>query len=95
MSITTDAWATWPEGVIARYLTLAHATVDLRYDSGLLRATCGGERCPWQDHEDPEVSYTDSVAEKERKIDEVLPDLQPRAQAHAESCRALPRPGRP
>ncbi|WP_411130474.1 hypothetical protein [Streptomyces sp. x-19] len=94
MSIIASTQAAWPEGVIARYLTVANAVIDLRYDSGLLRATCGGERCPWQDHEDPETFYTDSVAEKERKIDEVLPDLQSRAQAHAERCRAMPRPDR-
>ncbi|WP_369359572.1 hypothetical protein [Streptomyces sp. cg2] len=75
MSITTDAWATWPEGVIARYLTLAHATVDLtRHDSGDVSCECTGcgyNRSAWAE-----------------------PVIRDRAQAHAETCRALPRPGR-
>jgi TPP-dependent indolepyruvate ferredoxin oxidoreductase alpha subunit len=73
--------APWPEGVIARYLTVGgvadpNATVDItdkgedtywRYDTA-----CAG--CPHAD------MFTD------------LDDARDDAQAHAERCRALPRP---
>ncbi|MFI1728204.1 hypothetical protein ACH40E_02975 [Streptomyces acidicola] len=65
----------WPEGVIARYLTIAGATIDLRRpsnDSGALHGECGG--C-----DDYFGANADSI-------------VKPRAQAHAERCRALPRP---
>jgi TPP-dependent indolepyruvate ferredoxin oxidoreductase alpha subunit len=66
----------WPEGVTARYLTVAGATVDVtdqgtnttwRYDT-----TCTG--CP---HEDT-FRIEDSAHRS--------------AQTHAERCRALPKP---
>ncbi|OYP14051.1 hypothetical protein CFC35_05660 [Streptomyces sp. FBKL.4005] len=68
--------APWPDGVIARYLTVAGAPVDLtdrteesywRYDTA-----CGG--CP---HKDSFLSVEPARRD---------------AQAHAERCRALPRP---
>ncbi|MFE6691043.1 hypothetical protein ACFVFQ_31825 [Streptomyces sp. NPDC057743] len=95
MTITASTQTVWLEGVLARYLTVAGATIDLRYANGRLTAMCGGERCPWQDRMSPEVFYTDSPEEVERKVTEVLPILQRAAQAHAERCRAMARPGRP
>ncbi|MBX9392252.1 hypothetical protein K4749_01225 [Streptomyces sp. TRM72054] len=64
--------APWPEGVIARYLTLVGATVDLRGRDENTSATCTGcgERI---------------TLFGERRTREL-------AQAHAERCRALPRP---
>lgn len=66
----------WPEGVIARYLTVSGATVDLRaersdgayIDSG----DCTG--CGFHIDWGP------------------LKYARQKAQAHAETCRALPRP---
>ncbi|WP_261719073.1 hypothetical protein [Streptomyces sp. FZ201] len=88
----TNPETVWPEGVIARYLTVAGATVDLWYDSGTLRAKCGGERCRWTGYESTEVFYTDTDEVRDQKIDDALPGLQRQAQSHAEKCRALPRP---
>ncbi|MGW7786021.1 hypothetical protein [Streptomyces tricolor] len=69
--------APWPDGVIARYLTVAGATVDLRDNEDAARwrydTKCTG--CPHKD------AFT---AEEYAHHD---------AQAHAERCRALPRPG--
>ncbi|MEJ8671894.1 hypothetical protein WKI71_36680 [Streptomyces sp. MS1.AVA.1] len=76
-SPVNDARTTpWPEGVVARYLTVAGATVDIvdkgiderwRYDTA-----CTG--CPHKDM---------SVVEEYARRD---------AQRHASVCRALPRP---
>lgn len=94
--------AAWPEGVIARYLTVGGATVDLTLRHTLhatpepfeTLATCTG--CPAS----KQVSHYRAlvpmfgghpVEEHEREI----ADAQARdwAQAHAETCRALPKPG--
>lgn len=67
---------TWPEGVIARYLTTTGATVDVAERVGETHwpwvSTCQG--CT-QGHEDRYDSHAHEWA-----------------QAHAERCRALPRP---
>lgn len=89
---TTQQNTTWPEGVIARYLTVAEATIDIRYEDGGLWAKCGGEQCRWQEREWPEVFYHDSDEVRDLKIADALPSLLPPAQAHAEKCRAMPRP---
>lgn len=65
----------WPEGVIARYLTVGGATVDLRavddfYDH---RYDCLGCGDMWAFRGESRVRSN--------------------AQAHAETCRAMPRPG--
>jgi hypothetical protein len=92
MSEQPPSPAPWPEGVLARYLTVAGATVDLTYTDGQVKATCTGERCPWEHGEQTEIYYFDSDEEKARKINPVLPAAQRQAQAHAEKCRAMPRP---
>ncbi|MDK0524986.1 hypothetical protein [Streptomyces sp. ML-6] len=84
---------TWPENVIARYLTVGGATVDITYmPADGLRAVCQGERCPWQDREFTGTAYDDSVEDVDRKITTALLPLQIRAQRHAETCRAMPKP---
>jgi len=84
----------WPEGVIARYLTVAGATVDITYGSpeGNLAAQCTGQRCPWQNRLNVEALYTDTPEQEMARVDEWLPTSQRHAQAHAETCRALPNP---
>ncbi len=69
----------WPQGVGARYLTVAGATIDLHlYDvtpergTSVASATCLG--CT--EHYDIDRTSTTRTW----------------AQAHAEKCRALPRP---
>jgi hypothetical protein len=91
-SAHTTQPAAWPEGVIARYLTIAGALVDIWYDNGTLRTRCGGEGCSWTECTPTRVFYTDSDEVRDQKIADALPGLQPDAQAHAEKCRALPRP---
>lgn len=87
--------AVWPEGVIARYLTVGGATVDLRHDATYIGetepsetiATCSAcaalyvER--WQPYADRRSSGSED-ADREAGI---------WAQAHAETCRAMPKPG--
>jgi hypothetical protein len=93
----------WPEGVIARYLTVAGAAlgredlaVDVEtlttYDFGdpyATRATCRGCTA-WRD-EDYALyrNYRDETARAKAAGDAACGW----AQAHAEKCRALPRPG--
>ncbi|MEU7201423.1 hypothetical protein [Streptomyces sp. NPDC045470] len=79
--------AGWPEGVFARYLTVAGATVDLikRYDAWSVPdpvdvlGRCSG--C-WRDV----IHAADPTDDFER-------ESRAWAQEHAEKCRALPRPG--
>ena len=89
----TAQTTTWPEGVVARYLTVGGATVDITYTpSEDLRARCQGARCQWTSGATTEVSYGDSDETIVQRIDAALPPLQWDAQAHAEMCRAMPRP---
>lgn len=84
----------WPDGVIARYLTVAGATVDISYasHSGVIVATCTGERCGWQERTDTYGMSYDPPEKEEARVDRWLPENQQEAQAHAEKCRALRRP---
>jgi O-succinylbenzoate synthase len=84
----------WPEGVIARYLTVAGATVDITDDSrrGYIVATCTGERCGWRERTSIDGYVYDTPEETQARIEEWLPSNQEEAQAHAEKCRAMPKP---
>ena len=99
-SAQTTQSTEWPEGVIARYLTVGGALVDLtrsidpadekasRWD--WTRATCSG--CGAFDGEDWNTRpYTQliTVPQAEQRATRVASEW---AQAHAEKCRALPRP---
>lgn len=85
---------TWPEGVIARYLTVGGATVDITYTSGTgnITATCTGERCPGGKRVDTEGLTRDTPEQEAARVEEWLPTALRYAQDHAETCRALPRP---
>ncbi|MEU2603246.1 hypothetical protein [Streptomyces albus] len=102
MSESTQA--AWPEGVIVRYLTVGGATVDLAVRSGYFGVehptehfvACSGcgETCSvewgWDAwHEDfgtgPQPNFDPTGLS-------VLPKAREWGQAHAEYCRALPRP---
>lgn len=78
---TTETWpghvstpwqVPWPEGTIARYWTVAGATVDVTGNGDLANYQCTG--CPYNGG-----GWAEYIAHE-------------RAQAHAETCRALPRP---
>lgn len=90
MTAATD----WPEGVIARYLTVAGATVDITYTShsGLILAKCTGELCGWTERTSTGGMVYDPPEKESARVEEYLPGNQLYAQAHAEKCRALPRP---
>ncbi|HEY9410773.1 MAG TPA: hypothetical protein VIP77_14430 [Jiangellaceae bacterium] len=100
MTATTD----WPNGVIARYLTTTGATVDLTHDNRTYptpdgigenrnhtTAACSG--CPaveefshWRIVK--RMTFDDKVFDPEAADR----DARDWAQAHAEKCRAMPRP---
>lgn len=89
----TSQQTDWPEWVLARYLTVAGATVDIRdvHSDGILTADCTGERCPWRKRVSIHAFYTDTLEQRAEKVEECLPQMQRAAQAHAETCRAMPR----
>lgn len=69
----------WPDGVIARYLTVAGSTVDIRKDDGA-DGTCYHNTCNGCG-DDPSDRLT-----------QALNKARADAQGHAERCRAIPRP---
>lgn len=86
----------WPEGVIARYLTVGSALVDVRHDMALIVdtepnltiASCGGEGCT-ETHTEKWGPYSFRTDNGSKGADQ---EAGKWAQAHAEKCRALPRP---
>lgn len=86
----------WPEAIIARYLTVGGAHVDLRHDMHLIHDTepnltiarCGGENCN-ASHEERWSAYAYRTDNGSRGADQ---EAGKWAQAHASECRALPRP---
>lgn len=84
----------WPEGVIARYLTIAGATVDIDHDTlhltdtepnvtGAFCTGCGTyENFNWSPRSD-RLSNGSTCANG---------DAREWAQKHAESCRAMLKP---
>jgi hypothetical protein len=96
----------WPEGVIARYLTVAGATVDLARKQirhtfpdgilgtrGLTSATCTG--CPASGefpHWRTRTGTWSGSWDEDIPAEKADADARDWAQAHAEKCRALPRP---
>ncbi|MFH8792218.1 hypothetical protein [Streptomyces sp. NPDC017941] len=100
----SPATAPWPEGVIARYLTVGGAVVELTERSGYHGVThptethgaCGA--CPatatfdwgWNAYHDE--FGTGPQPDFDETGHSLLPTARAWAQAHAETCRALPRP---
>lgn len=85
----------WPEGVIARYLTVGGATVDITDNrhSDYLGAACTGELCGWENRTSLDGYMYDTAEQTQQRVEDRLPASQRQAQAHAERCRAMPRPG--
>ncbi|MEU1088926.1 hypothetical protein ABZ401_19185 [Streptomyces sp. NPDC005892] len=94
---------TWPEGVIARYLTVGGATVDIAQTTRITRAgttstntvgdltlttRCSG--CADSDQGVYEGLYLDLV--EPVLANGYSADIRDWAQAHAETCRAMPKP---
>ncbi|MFF6781411.1 hypothetical protein [Streptomyces sp. NPDC012510] len=86
----------WEPGVIARFLTVARATVDLSHDMHLITDTqpnltiarCGGTGCG-ATHTEKWADYAYRTNNGSSGADT---EASKWAQAHAETCRALPRP---
>ncbi|MFI1562173.1 hypothetical protein ACH4ZX_03765 [Streptomyces sp. NPDC020490] len=95
--------APWPESVIARYLTVGGATVDLTERSGYYNRTeptetyvaCGGclathtVEWGWSGYADEYDLPQDNFDEGGKRS---TPKAREWAQSHAERCRAMPRP---
>jgi hypothetical protein len=89
----------WPEGVIARYLTVGGAAVDItehgpRDDEASASETsascrgCDTQRwIEWRKHPHPGEWITTTQAAEDAEQ-----SARSWAQAHAETCRAMPRP---
>ena len=102
----TEQQAAWPEGVIARYLTVGGGTVDITEtgprearDSEALHvtvATCSGcpatERLQWEGGFYDYSSRFHSIS-REEAVERAEAKARKWAQAHADTCRAMPRPG--
>ena len=71
----TPATQPWAPGILAKYLTVAGATVDLTANSNGVYARCTA--CPF--------GHAPGTWWHEAQAHEL-------AQAHAETCRALPKP---
>lgn len=84
----------WPAGVLARYITIGAATVDVVYDpapGGGLGATCTA--CPYEFKSyGLEIWNSDTPAAEGRKVAERLYLARDDAQDHARECRALEAP---
>ncbi|MFG2194970.1 hypothetical protein [Streptomyces sp. NPDC048639] len=79
MTSQTNAVA-WPEGVLYRYATIVGATVDvIACTEGGYEAVCRGCDAP----------YTPSPVASAEGMQKWV---QPWAQEHSTTCRALPRP---
>lgn len=90
---------TWPENVIARYLTTGGATVDLTYrltphtppQADATLAACTG--CPASaEHNHHRLVWGMTVQREEHHPEAAERDARAWAQSHAETCRAMPRP---
>ncbi|MGC5012478.1 hypothetical protein ACLQ2R_17070 [Streptosporangium sp. DT93] len=83
---------TWPAGVIARYLTVGGATVDITldiYDDDRYvdaTSTCTGCKDWERQHQKRTASQTSEDARRRAEK-----DATEWAQEHAEHCRAMPR----
>ncbi|WP_044377399.1 hypothetical protein [Streptomyces noursei] len=102
--MTTSTQTTWPEGVIARYLTVGGASVDMIERSGYYGVTyptetyvkchgCGTDDTVdwgWNAWHDEFGKGPQPDFDKGGKYS--TPKAREWAQSHAEKCRAVPRP---
>ncbi|WP_206308422.1 hypothetical protein [Streptomyces sp. A1277] len=101
--MTTQTTTAWPEGVIARYLTVVDATVDLTHEDETsdgkkktTRATCTGcKTSTTHTWADSYPSYSRPGVTEFQNRDQGDRNARDWAQKHADTCRALPRPPTP
>lgn len=83
--------APWPDNVIARYLTVGGATVDLTHRHSETRSKCSG--CgTHKDHTTKDFYYSHGEPVYFQNRDTADHNAREWAQTHAETCRAIPRP---
>ncbi|MFI0900526.1 hypothetical protein [Streptomyces sp. NPDC020983] len=79
--------ATWPEGVIGRYVTVGGGFVDLiEQDRSVLAKCFACPRSEWTSYDDPTLV---DLPNRERSTERA----GEWAQDHAATCRAVPKPG--
>ncbi|WP_030506326.1 hypothetical protein [Microbispora rosea] len=93
--MTSTQSTTWPEGVIARYLTVGGAAVDVTEDEpGVCTvANCGG--CPKYrciDWTRSTGAHFDGSYREYQDRESAEQQAREWAQSHAEKCRAMPKP---
>lgn len=90
---TAPATIPWPEGVIARYLTVGGATVDITLgafdDDRYMEAVSACTGCPDQATRYEERNSIQDSDTARRRVEKRAREW---AQSHAERCRAMPRP---
>ncbi|GAA2840892.1 hypothetical protein [Nonomuraea rubra] len=101
--MTSNHTAAWPANTVARYLTIGGATVDITERAGYMTSTdptetfaiCTGcaatEKVEWTQRV---WDYTNDrmVDEHDEGGHRSTQKMRKWAQAHAEKCRAMPRP---
>ncbi|MFE2497121.1 hypothetical protein [Streptomyces scopuliridis] len=94
---STSTQTAWPEGVIARYITIAGQSlgnpelavqITTPNDDVYAYATCSG--CPARDTSD--LVSADCLGGPDHARQANARYARQWAQAHAEKCRAMPRP---
>jgi hypothetical protein len=101
---TAQPSAVWPEGVIARYLTVGQATIDIRetgprendrtrYATVAACGGCGEDHTECWEWDVYSYSGESHVIPREDAIVRAEARARAWAQPHAERCRAMPRPG--
>lgn len=81
----------WPAAVIARYLTVGQAHVDITYvEFGDVHATCRG--CEWTERKTSYVLHGEPPEEEADHVAEDVKILRRPAQQHAAECRAVEAP---
>ncbi|TRV72558.1 hypothetical protein FKN01_29655 [Streptomyces sp. 130] len=97
--MTTQTTTAWPAGVIARYLTVGGATVDVTHQLTVHNppepyatlAACSG--CPASsEHSHHRLVWGMTVQREEHHPEAATRDARAWAQSHAETCRAMPKP---
>lgn len=93
---------TWPEGVIARYLTVGgealrdpSLSVDVSHDEPGEATAAQCAACAtswWANWSHPTGRHADGTYRKVLRPDTAEADVRRWAQSHAEKCRAMPRP---
>jgi hypothetical protein len=100
--VTVADQTVWPEGVIARYLTVGGATIELTSRLNTFSppepfatlAICTGCQASEEvSHWFSSGAHFNDTYEEERDEERANKNACKWAQSHAEQCRAMPKPG--